>query len=326
MRMPPGNLERCLIYSSHVSTSSFFAESQKRGRTYDGDSLEVIPIEDALELQAGSSVARMPQPVTPSTSSSSKVGSYHTGIAWSQTQSFALPSNQRAVQPRTILPSEEIIECTADSPNAPVNIPLGMQPRFFRSGVLKIMPTSSLKTPPTMDVTSAAESSVLREINVSDDDVSLRELISRESNLTTRPREDGSRTLASSQTPRNGPSETILPFTALVLGSRSSRMPLDTHDKPRCVLIADWISSLFTVSMRGIVESLDISSLEFGRNLHKPAAPAQESVDDACLLHAGDTSIVILAHAREEKQISYLKFQNCKVCFRGYSSRSFKPV
>jgi hypothetical protein len=92
------------------------------------------------------------------------------------------------------------------------------------------------------------------------------------------------------------------------------------HDKPRSVLNASWDSSLVAVSMRGSVESLDISTLEFRRNLRKPAAPAQEFIDDACVLHAGDTSIIILAHAREEKQISYLTSQSCNVCFRGYSS------
>ncbi|OAX42887.1 hypothetical protein K503DRAFT_682389 [Rhizopogon vinicolor AM-OR11-026] len=165
-----------------------------------------------------------------------------------------------------------------------------------------------------MNITYAAELNVLRDNNDSDDDVSLREIISGESESTsaTKPREDGILTRASSQTPRNGPSEHISPIPALTLTPVSSRIPLDTHDKPRRVLNADWNSSVVTVSMRGFVESLDTSSLEFRRNLRKPAAPAQESVDDACVLHAGDTSVVILAHAREEKQISCLTFQSCE--------------
>ncbi|KAG2146637.1 WD40-repeat-containing domain protein [Suillus clintonianus] len=95
-------------------------------------------------------------------------------------------------------------------------------------------------------------------------------------------------------------------------GPGPSRVPLDTHDKPRRVLSAHWNSSLITVSMRGFVESLDMPSLVFQHNLRRPTAPAQESVDDACVLHAGDTSVVVLAHAREEKQISYLTFQTSR--------------
>jgi len=281
----------------------------------------VIPVEDA-----GSSAAKMPHPVTSSMPSSSKVvlDFYPTDVALSQTQNFAVPGNQKAFPSRAVPPPEEIIDLTVDPPDAHVNIPLIMQTRFFRSGVLKIKSASS-KTPTAMDVTSAAETGVLLDSDF-DGDVPLREHIIGEDYSTANPREE--RTRASSQILPNDPSELSLPIPALILGLTpgASRVPLDTHDKPRRILGADWNSSLITVSMRGFVESLDISSLVFQRNLRRPAAPAQESVDDACVLHAGDTSIVILAHAREEKQISYLSFQSCRVSIRGDPSPSFKHV
>lgn len=233
-----------------------------------------------------------------------------------------MPGNRTAVPSQVIALPEEIIDITSDPL---VNIPPVMRPRFFRSGVLKIKPISS-KTPSAMDITSAAKANVSPDNNDSDDDVSSRELISRGSNSGTKPREEGRRIRASSQMLQDSANEHISPIPALIPTPGSSRIPLDMYDKPRRVLNADWISSLVTVSMRGFVESLDTSSVEFRHNLRKPAVPTQEFVDDACVLHAGDTSMVILAHAREEKQISYLTFESCKVCFRKNSSRSFKPV
>jgi len=236
-----------------------------------------------------------------------------------------MPGNRTAVPSQVIALPEEIIDITVDFPDPLVNTPLVMQPRFFRSGVLKIKPISS-KTPSAMDVASAAESNVSPDNNDSDDNDSSRELISRGDSLGTRPREEGRRIRASSQTPQDSANEHISPIPALIPIPGSSRIPLDTHDKPRRVLNADWISSLVTVSMRGFVESLDASSVEFSHNLRKPVVPAQEFVDDACILRAGDTPMIILAHAREEKQISYLTFESCKVGFRKNLSRSFKLV
>jgi len=236
--------------------------------------------------------------------------SYQT-VSSSQQRSFILPGDRNAVPSRPVFPAEEIIGHIADPPDAPANIPLEMRPRFFRSGVLKITPTPS-RTPSELNATFAAESNVLRDNNAFSDDISIRDLATGESNFARTPQKDETRAPV--------PSQTMLPIPSSIITPVSSRIPLDMYDKPRCVFAADWNSSMFTVSMRGFVESLDISSLKFKRNLRKPAAPAQEFVDDACLLHAGDTSIIVLAHAREEKQISYLTFQNGEVCFRGSSS------
>ncbi|KAG1863342.1 WD40-repeat-containing domain protein [Suillus tomentosus] len=117
-----------------------------------------------------------------------------------------------------------------------------------------------------------------------------------------------------SETSVNGPNEISSSDPALVLSTRPgpSRLLLDAHDKPRRILSAHWNSSLITVSMRGFVESLGMPNLVLQHNLRRPTAPTQESVDDACILHAGDTSVVVLAHAREEKQISYLTFQTSR--------------
>ncbi|KAG1780186.1 WD40-repeat-containing domain protein [Suillus placidus] len=121
----------------------------------------------------------------------------------------------------------------------------------------------------------------------------------------------------------NGPNEISSSVPALILspGPGPSRLPLDTHDKPRRVLSAHWDSSLITVSMHGFVESLGMPNLVFQHNLRRPTAPTQESVDDACILHAGDTSVVVLGHAREEKQISYLTFQTSRGTNFGVADR-----
>ncbi|KAG1753850.1 WD40-repeat-containing domain protein [Suillus paluster] len=137
-------------------------------------------------------------------------------------------------------------------------------------------------------------------------------LIGGEGCVAAKSREEP--THASSRTLPNDQNELLPVIPALILSPAPgpSRVPLDAHDKPRRVLIADWNSTLISVSMHGFVESLDMPSLVSRHNLCRPTAPAQESVDDACILHTGDSSVVVLAHAREEKQISYLISQTCR--------------
>jgi hypothetical protein len=181
-----------------------------------------------------------------------------------------------------------------------------MPTRFFRSGVLKIKSVSS-EAPPAMDAISAAEPIILLD-NDSDDIVP----VSRDDSMVAKSREEPVQ--VSSEMLVNSPNEISSSVPALMLspGPGPSRLPLDTHDKPRRVLSAHWNSSLITVSMHGFIESLGMPNLVFQHNIRRPTAPTQESVDDACILHAGDTSVVVLAHAREEKQISYLTFQTSR--------------
>jgi hypothetical protein len=304
------------LYSIAINS---LTESQKRGCTseYGEETPKVSPI-----VCANSSTRRPPQLANSSTPSSSEVlGSYSTHAA---IKSSAISGKQRALPSRVVAPPEEIIDPTVDSPDIHVIIPPPIQTRFFRSGVLKIKSVSS-KALSVMDVTSAAEPIVLPDGD-SDDIVPLRDLISRDGSIVMKPREEPAQ--VSSETLVNDPNEISSSVSTLMLsrGPVSSRLPLDTHDKPRRVLSAHWNSSLITVSMRGFVESLGMPQLVLQHNLRRPTAPTQESVDDACILHAGDTSVVILAHAREEKQISYLTFETSRVSIRGCSQSPFKPI
>ncbi|KAG2158853.1 uncharacterized protein EDB93DRAFT_1116712 [Suillus bovinus] len=244
-----------------------------------------------------------------STPASSKavLGSCSTHATIPQKKGSAIPGKQRALPSRVVSPLEEIIDLTVDPPDTHVIVPPPMSTRFFRSGVLKIKSVSS-KAPSAGDITYAAESITLPDSD-SDDIAPLRDLINRDGSMVAKLREEPAQ--VSSETLVNGPNEISSSVSALLLSSNPgpSRLTLDTHDKPRRVLSAHWNSSLIAVSMRGFVESLGMPNLVSQHNLRRPTAPTQESVDDACILHAGDTSVIVLAHAREEKQISYLTFQ-----------------
>jgi WD40 repeat protein len=172
-----------------------------------------------------------------------------------------------------------------------------------------------------MDAISAAEPIILLD-NDSDDIVP----VSRDDSMVAKSREEPVQ--VSSEMLVNSPNEISSSVPALMLspGPGPSRLPLDTHDKPRRVLSAHWNSSLITVSMHGFIESLGMPNLVFQHNIRRPTAPTQESVDDACILHAGDTSVVVLAHAREEEQISYLTFQTSRVSVRRCSLSPFKSI
>lgn len=260
---------------------------------------------------ASNSIRRLPQLAKSSTPSSLEVasGSYSTHAATPRIKSSATP-DKRAFPSRVVAPPEEIIDLTIDPSDTHMTIRPPIPTRFFRTGVLKIKSVSS-KASSAMGATSAAQPIVLSDSD-SEDIVPLRDLISRDDSVLAKSQEEPGQ--LSSETPVNGPNEISSSVPALMLspGPGFTRLPLDTHDKPRRALSAYWNSSLITVSMRGFVESLGMPNLVFQHNLRRPTAPTQESVDDACMLHAGNTSVVVLAHAREEKQISYLTFQNSR--------------
>lgn len=269
-------------------------------------------------MGASSSTRRLPQLAKSSTPASFEVlGSYSTHAAIPQIKGSAIPGKQRAFPSRVVSPPEEIIDLTVDPPDTHAIVPPPTLTRFFRSGVLKINSVSS-SAPSPMDVTSAAEPIVIPDRD-SDDIVPLKDLISTGGSMVAKSLKEPALV--------NGPNEISSSDPALVLSTRpGSRLLLDAHDKPRRILSAHWNSSLITVSMRGFVESLGMPNLVLQHNLRRPTAPTQESVDDACILHAGDTSVVVLAHAREEKQISYLTFQTSRVSICGCSLSPFKSI
>ncbi|KAG2058868.1 hypothetical protein BDR06DRAFT_950108 [Suillus hirtellus] len=270
---------------------------------YGEETSKVSPV-----VGASSSTRRLAKSSTPA--SLEVLGSYSTHAAIPQIKGSAIPGEQRAFPSRVVSPSEEIIDLTVDPPDTHVIVPPPTLTRFFRSGVLKINSVSS-NAPSPMDVTSAAEPIVIPDSDF-DDIVPLRDLISTGGSMVAKSPKEPAQVF--SETLVNGPNEISSSDPALVLSTRPgpSRLLLDAHDKPRRILSAHWNSSLITVSMRGFVESLGMPNLVHQHNLRRPAAPTQESVDDACILHAGDTSVVVLAHAREEKQISYLTFQTSR--------------
>ncbi|KAL4076014.1 hypothetical protein J3A83DRAFT_4224445 [Scleroderma citrinum] len=91
------------------------------------------------------------------------------------------------------------------------------------------------------------------------------------------------------------------------LDSENFQLPLESHDKPRRILQAH-DSALIAITMHGSIERIqEISSSKRRQTLALPVLPLEEHVDDACLLLAGDdTSIIMLAHAREDVQLMYL--------------------
>ncbi|KAF9246943.1 hypothetical protein BU15DRAFT_38870 [Melanogaster broomeanus] len=96
---------------------------------------------------------------------------------------------------------------------------------------------------------------------------------------------------------------------ALVLGAslacRNLRLPLGSHDKPRRVLHDP--SSIHIVTAHGVVDQVsEIGGLKLCRNIRSPVLPLGEFVEDACILSLQDASAVVLAHSREEDQLTLL--------------------
>ncbi|KAJ7179302.1 hypothetical protein C8R46DRAFT_1073328 [Mycena filopes] len=74
------------------------------------------------------------------------------------------------------------------------------------------------------------------------------------------------------------------------------------HDKLRRFLSG---SLPVVVSMYGAVEGVDVASRKHWL-LAQATSPTKEAVDDACLLNDGNRSVVILAHGRDNQQLSLI--------------------
>lgn len=91
-------------------------------------------------------------------------------------------------------------------------------------------------------------------------------------------------------------------------------LPLESHDRfRRIVNIHDF--SRIVVTMHGFISRVrdTILSRRF-ETLWSPSIPTYEHVDDACLIHSGhDTVSVVLAHAREDAQLTVLSLKDNQV-------------
>lgn len=92
------------------------------------------------------------------------------------------------------------------------------------------------------------------------------------------------------------------------------RLPLELQDRLRRVINTDSFS-LIAVTMQGFINSIHkIDSSRHYQSLWSPSIPTQEHVDDACLLHSGhDTITIVLAHAREDAQLTFLSLKGNQV-------------
>ncbi|KAF9221857.1 hypothetical protein BS17DRAFT_784080 [Gyrodon lividus] len=91
--------------------------------------------------------------------------------------------------------------------------------------------------------------------------------------------------------------------TSLVCGN--SRLPLGCRDKPRRVLHDP--SATYIVTAHGIVDQVSgAGALKLRRSIRSPVLPFEEFVEDACILPFQGESAVVLAHTREENQLTLL--------------------
>ncbi|KAH7887909.1 WD40-repeat-containing domain protein [Phlebopus sp. FC_14] len=95
----------------------------------------------------------------------------------------------------------------------------------------------------------------------------------------------------------------------LSLAGEKLGLSLEPHDKPRRIL-RERSSAHVVVTMHGFIDTLDTGSLRRHRNLRCPLLPSQEFVDDACMLEIQDVSTVIVAHARENHQLTLLALRD----------------
>ncbi|KAJ7047548.1 WD40-repeat-containing domain protein [Mycena alexandri] len=105
------------------------------------------------------------------------------------------------------------------------------------------------------------------------------------------------------------PLEPSLVDHAYELDGDEFRIPFaQQRDKLRRFL-CDSLQSSVTVSMYGTVEGVDVVSRKHWLLAHGPN-PTKEAVDDACLVNDGNRSVVILAHGRDNQQLSLLNPHN----------------
>ncbi|KIK81868.1 hypothetical protein PAXRUDRAFT_832556 [Paxillus rubicundulus Ve08.2h10] len=84
------------------------------------------------------------------------------------------------------------------------------------------------------------------------------------------------------------------------------RLPLGSRDRPRRVLHDR--SFVHVVTAHGVIDQVSETggALELRRDILSPVLPFEEFVEDACVLPLQDVSAIVLAHAREENQLTLL--------------------
>lgn len=105
-------------------------------------------------------------------------------------------------------------------------------------------------------------------------------------------------------------------YSPLVRGFTSAcgNLPLSLgpHDRPRRILHDHDFT--YVVTAHGIIDQIDATSmLKLDRNIRSPALPFEESVDDACILSHQGQPVIILGHAREQNQITFLSLGHGQV-------------
>ncbi|KAI6047348.1 WD40-repeat-containing domain protein, partial [Pisolithus marmoratus] len=92
------------------------------------------------------------------------------------------------------------------------------------------------------------------------------------------------------------------------------RLPLELHDRFRRIVNTDVFSHI-VVTMHGFIDRIrEINSSRRCQVLWSPSVPTQEHVDDACLLRSSrDTVAIVLAHAREDAQLTFLTLKDNQV-------------
>ncbi|KAJ7904400.1 WD40-repeat-containing domain protein [Mycena olivaceomarginata] len=111
----------------------------------------------------------------------------------------------------------------------------------------------------------------------------------------------------SSTLPDNPPR---LPQSSLHTDGEEFRIPFRTpQDKLRRFLCGTSPASSLLVSMHGTLEGVEVASRKHWLVAQGPT-PIKEAVDDACVVADGNRSIVILAHSRDEQQLSLINLTN----------------
>jgi hypothetical protein len=89
-------------------------------------------------------------------------------------------------------------------------------------------------------------------------------------------------------------------------------LSLGPHDRPRRILHEHDFT--YVVTAHGIIDQVGATSmLKFDRNIRSPSLPSEEFIDDACILSHQGEAVIILGHAREQNQITFLNLEHGQV-------------
>ncbi|KAI6134882.1 hypothetical protein EV401DRAFT_1901582 [Pisolithus croceorrhizus] len=118
--------------------------------------------------------------------------------------------------------------------------------------------------------------------------------------------------------------DSSLPTSFGLLGE-NFRLPLELYDRFRRIVNINDFPPII-VTMHGFINRIrEIGSSRPCQVLWSPGIPTQEHVDDACLLPSGhDTVSIILAHAREDAQLTFLSFKDNQVFGENVLRRDWK--